>query len=81
MPQWRAMETAPKDRPIAILSVQHQDCGGVYVTLDICQWRGESFVLGYGLDTNIGHGCATAWCEVIELELEGIIETTRGTYG
>lgn len=62
-------DNAPRDRPIGLLSIQPQDSGGFYITFDICQWRGNCFVLGYGFDTKVGNGCATHWCEISELNL------------
>lgn len=57
---WRPFdrETAPKDRPIAILSMQQ--------TIAICQWhqKHHEFI---GIRDRIGSG--THWCEVEELEL------------
>lgn len=90
MPDWKPMETAPKDRPIAIVAVsmdqildgRHANVvpefvdvegGGAAVSIDICQWRGECFVLGWGWDTRVGHGNARAWCEVHELNLRGLL--------
>ena len=70
---WRdiAKEPAPRDRPVALLSAQPQPAGGQYVSFDVCQWRTEHgcFTIGFGFDTQIGHGCATHWCEVDELNL------------
>lgn len=73
---WRGLdvEPAPRDRPVAFLSVQPQRCGGRHVTIDVVQWRDEHgcFVLGYDFDTGVGHGCGTHWCEVGELNLPAV---------
>lgn len=70
---WRdiQLEPAPHDRPIGMLSMQPQQPIGMHVTLDICQWSGDDqcFCLGYGVNLNIGHACATHWCEVEEMNL------------
>lgn len=90
MPDWKPIETAPKDRPIAIAAVtmetqlvsgtvyagaEFEDVigGGAHVSIDVCQWRDDGFVLGWGMDTHVGHANMRAWCEVHELNLRGLL--------
>jgi hypothetical protein len=62
-------ETAPKDRPIAILiPLDDPD----WITIEICQWHhddgcDEFFILGRPVC--LPHPSGTHWCEVEELEL------------
>jgi hypothetical protein len=65
-------ETAPKDTPIAILSIRPSlsTAGGKYITMNICYWheKNEEFVLGMGVETTISYD-GTHWCEVSDLDL------------
>jgi hypothetical protein len=55
-------ETAPKDRPIAILSIHPRYGGGQLITMKVSQWR-EGYDDGYRFQGG------THWCEVSDLEL------------
>lgn len=73
---WRDLTAtpAPRDRPVGLLSMQMQENGGFIATFDICCWNadGGCFTLGVGFESGVGHGCATHWCEVEELDLPPI---------
>lgn len=68
---WRDIETAPKDRPVFLLSIQPQESGGFYITGDVAEWCDESkcFVHGFGFKSSIGNAVATHWRELSELGL------------
>jgi hypothetical protein len=70
---WRPFdrETAPKDRPIAILV--KTDYPNWVTTIEVCEWKlyGDGFDGFFIVGGLVGrqHRGGTHWCEVEELEL------------